>query len=250
MKRTVINSSVVKKHSKFKRLFINRNFISIVLIILSAIICMAASNYALYMKSENLKLATTIIITPQDSIRILNDSITKLRGQLSDEIHAYMIKVYPHTKMQSDTITNICLAENFDIPLLLSQAHLESQFGRRTGGTNSCFGVISKRFNDVNESIPNYVKIMKKSYVKNRSVEACIQHNFNVEGSLKYRYASNPIYGQTIGRIRSNIIRSTSITDYVEQINDLQQQIDSIQMRINIQEIPDYDPIEKDTANS
>lgn len=256
MKR-IVNPYAVKKRSNFRKIFNQKLILSILLIISSIIGITSAANYQApaiskipkFDKITNTPHHQNIILTPVDSIQILNDSIDSLQKRLVNEIHNYMVKVYPNTQMSAELITDICLTKNFDIPLLLSQAHLESHFGKRTGKTNSCFGVVKKRYSHVNESIDDYVTLMQRSYVRHRSVEACIRNNFNVEGSTKYRYAGNPVYGQTIHKIRSKIIRSTSITHYVNQINDLQEQIEEIRSRQTVEPIYDIDgPHKEDTT--
>lgn len=165
---------------------------------------------------------------PVDSIAIYQDSIDYLKSCLTAEVSAYMRKVYPKTKMSPDHIVNICTERNFDIPLLLSQARQESVFGKHTGGTNSCFGVVKKRYRHVDESVTGYVDLMKRRYVRTRTAEQCIRSGFRVEGSRSAKYAEDPRYAQTISSIRTNIIRTTGIPAYQDAIRHMQARLDSL----------------------
>lgn len=163
-----------------------------------------------------------------DSIHMYQDSIVTVKTLLTDEVARYMRSVYPKTKMSPDYIVELCVDRDFDIPLLLSQAHQESHFGKRTGGTNSCFGVVNKRYSHVDESVLGYVDLMQRRYVRTRTPEQCIKSGFRVEGSRTAKYASDPSYPQTIGRIRSNIIRKTEISRFHNRLRELQFGLDSL----------------------
>lgn len=161
----------------------------------------------------------------KDTINYM-DSIDSLRKQLIFSVDSYMRNFYPKTKLSSEHIVDMCIKHDFDIPLLLSQALQESCFGKVTRG-NSVFGVQKRRYSHVNESVDDYIRLMKKSYVRNRTPEECIAMNFNVEGSRKYRYAGDSNYGRTIKRHRTRIIRDTEIKDLHEKIMEYQDRLDS-----------------------
>ena len=130
----------------------------------------------------------------------------------------------------------MCIKHNFDIPLLLAQAQIESRFGKHVR-KNSVFGVISRSYTHVNNSVEDYIKIMKKSYVRTRTPEQCIAQNFNVEGSKKYRYAGSPSYGKTIGKIRTNIINSTNILELHNSVMALQNKLADLHLKRQKDEI-------------
>ena len=222
MKRQINHYSISKKN-RFISLLTSKASI----FLLSCFICILSivANPIDNKYQYALKAAPNEIISNSnniDSIAVYTDSIAVLKTQLTHEVHNYMVSVYPKTKMSATHITNLCLDKNFDIPLLLSQAQLESHFGKLTGGTNSCFGVAYRSYNHVDESVNDYIRIMQKSYVKKRTPEACINSGFKVEGSKTLKYAADPNYGQTIKRIRTNIIKKTNIIKYAKQINELE----------------------------
>lgn len=169
-----------------------------------------------------------------------------LQNELIIEVEKYMRKYNPNTKLSAENIVNLCLQYQFDIPLLLSQAQLETHFGRSAGKRNSVFGVISRKYTHVDESVEDYIKIMKKSYVKTRTPEECIAANFYVEGSRKYKYAGSSTYGKTIGKIRTNIIKNTSIQDLYRQI----EQVNQLAYEYQVETLNYIDTVNKTPADS
>lgn len=145
-----------------------------------------------------------------DSIQILNDSIFNVKSKLYKEVEDYIKKCSPKSKMSGKLIADLCLEYDFDIPLLLSQAQTETNFGIGNS-RNSVFGIYNKRYAHPNDAVLDYIKLMQKSYIKNRSVEKALNMGMNVEGSSKYRYAEDPNYCTKIKKVRSSIIRGTEI---------------------------------------
>lgn len=146
----------------------------------------------------------------QDSIQILNDSIFNVKSKLYKEVDDYIKKCSPKSRMSGKLIADLCLEYDFDIPMLLAQAQAETNFGignRR----NSVFGIYNKSYAHPNDAVIDYIKLMQKSYIKNRSVDKALAMGMNVEGSSKYRYAGDPNYCTKIKAIRSRIIRGTEI---------------------------------------
>lgn len=169
-----------------------------------------------------------VVEQPVDSNAFYQESIDSIKEVLTNEVASYMYKVYPKTKMSPGYIVDICYEKDFDIPLLLSQARQESIFGKHTGGTNSCFGVINKKYRHVDESVAGYVDLMKRRYVRTRTPEQLISSGFQVEGSRTAKYAEDPNYSQTIGRIRSTIIRTTAIPSHQKLLRQYKERLDSL----------------------
>jgi hypothetical protein len=167
-----------------------------------------------------------------NQIQDYDNQIIQLKEDLTDEVYSYMYKHNNKMHMSPEHIVNECLSKDFDIPLLLSQAHQESTFGKYTKG-KSCFGVISRRYKTHNESVTDYINIMQTSYLINRTPEQLINSGFRMEKYPKYKYASDPNYSKTIARLRTNIIRKTNIVSLVDSINIITQKRDELKLKLN-----------------
>ena len=167
----------------------------------------------------------------KDSVNY-KDSIDSLRNSLILSVDSYMRSVYPKTKLSSENIVDLCIKYDFDIPLLLAQAQQESCFGKAVRH-NSVFGVLSGRYSHVNESVEDYILLMRKSYVRTRTPEQCIAAKFYVEGSKKYKYAGDPNYAKTINKHRTNIIKTTPIQKLHKQLRNYWDKYDSIKLEQN-----------------
>lgn len=180
------------------------------------------------------------VITPEEMFKNqieleltrYNDSIEYMKGALTNEVSNYIVNVHSNSTMNPRHIVEECLRTNFDIPLLLSQARLESQFGKRTGGTKSCFGVVSRRYKTCDESVTDYISIMQRYYVITRTPEQLIASGFSMEKSKKYKYASDPNYSKTISKLRTNIIKSTDIVPIYNSIQIMENQRDSLLIKL------------------
>lgn len=205
--------------------------ISIITFILSLFIislCLSASATTNYTKIDVEKTFELHEKRNKEKIIIsLYDSINNTTELLIEEVDDYMRGVNPRTKMSADFIVEQCLYNDFDIPLLLSQAHHETHFGKRTR-SNSCFGIIRRRYKSVNASVPDYIKLIQTRYIINRTVDECLDAGFNVEGK-KITYATNPKYAQTIKDTRSIIIKRTDINKYVDKIQKFNNSITKLE---------------------
>lgn len=239
-----------KNYSLRKKLFkkfINatKHYIIIfaVLIVSGLCIVQKVSYNAMAQGPENIAYATTIKSNLaerslqtrlEQQLSLFNDSIENTRMDLVESVYGYMSQYSKNPKMSAEHIVNECLRTNFDIPLLLSQARLESVFGSRTGGTKSCFGVISRRYSTYDESVTDYIKIMQKSYLKRSTPEQLIARGFYVEGSRKYKYASDPSYSKTINSFRTNIIKRTDIVPLYSTLVALMSKRDSVKEELSV----------------
>ena len=156
-------------------------------------------------------------------ITTYQDSINTVKRNLINEVDAYMNRISRNNRMSAAHIVNKCLEREFDISLLLSQAHLESHFGTYTRG-NSCFGIKGKRYGSTNESVNDYIRLIQEKYMITRTPEQLIANNFNIEGSSRYRYATAG-YGSKIRVIRRNIINKTKIHQLFCNIKDMKVQL-------------------------
>lgn len=224
-----LNVQRSNKFKFFKNLFLFSSILIILLIGCYTAFCSKAIPLATDETSTLANLATPYEETYMSTMK--NDyekQLDSLQNELITEVETYIKSKNPNTKLSASNIVNLCIEYDFDIPLLLSQAQVETAFGKTSKKSNSVFGVYNKKFEHPDHSVLNYIQLMKKSYVRTRTPEQCIAAGFYVEGSKKYKYASNPKYSQTIKMVRSTIIRTTSIQDIHKQIRELQEKISSL----------------------
>jgi hypothetical protein len=167
--------------------------------------------YGLCLDTSHLKNVDVITTkTINDSILFYTDSILNIKELLVNEIEKYMAQNSRRPKLSAEYIVSVCEDKGFDICLLLSQAQQESSFGYRMRG-NSCFGVISKKYKNTDRAIDDYVRIMQKHYIIDRTPEELISSNFRMEKNKKAKYAGDSAYGKRIEQIRNGIIKKTNI---------------------------------------
>lgn len=155
-----------------------------------------------------------------DNIKELRDSIVYVKSSLIKEVNRYIQKNFPGSPLSPKHIVNLCEKKKFDITLLMSQTHIETAFGLKTNGTNSCFGVVSKSFSNPNNSVDQYIELMQSYYVKNRTTEELFASNFKrVDGN--YHYAEDPEYTVKIKNTRDKIIANTNISELFSQLISL-----------------------------
>lgn len=112
-----------------------------------------------------------------------------------------------------------CFKYDFDIPLLCAQAHWESHFGadpaaKRCQKTKSMFSVglydSGKNlfsYDTFEDSIPHYIKLMKKDYLRNgKTAEQLLRDRHFVNFDNK-RYASNPNYEKDLRNTRNKYLK-------------------------------------------
>ena len=113
-----------------------------------------------------------------------------------------------------EAMIKACNQTNFDLPLLIAQAHLESCFGLtpRARRTNSVFSVGSydsgknaATYASQDACILPYINLMKNNYLKDRSVDDLLKPGAFVNGE-NMRYASDKSYENKVKSIRNRII--------------------------------------------
>ena len=125
-------------------------------------------------------------------------------------------KTLNDTKLKPETLVRCAMKYNFDLPFLMAVAHQESCFGTgpRSRRTNSVFSVGSYddgrnvvNYSDPNESVEDYIKLLKKDYLVNgKTLTDLLKPNsfINFDGK---RYAQDKEYEQKINNIRNRIIK-------------------------------------------
>ena len=156
--------------------------------------------------TENLYLADSVV----DSLCIYKDSAEYIRQNLITEVGYYISRYAPRSKMSAEYIVDACLDKEFDITLLMAQGHLETHFATR--GSNNCFGIGNrKRYKHPNESVDDYLDLMKRKYVINRTTEQLLASNVRMENSKSSYYSSQSSYGAKVKKIRDDIKQNTNI---------------------------------------
>lgn len=152
----------------------------------------------------------------------IENQIKKTRQEQVNAIADYMNKAinaqqkYKNpTGLTPEYILSCAQEYNYDIPLLLAQAHQESCFGitPRAQKTNSVFSVGSwdngmnrNTYATQNESVPEYIELMQNDYLSGKSIDDVLKSgNFvNYNG---HRYARDPQYESKIRYLRNKIIK-------------------------------------------
>ena len=154
-----------------------------------------------------------------DSLQIYMDSVEQIKTNLIYEVNDYIVSVAPRSRMSAEHIVNQCLEHDFDITLLLSQGHLETHFA--TCGSNNCFGLSKKRYSHPDYSVHDYIDLMKRKYIINRTTEQLLASNVHQENNRKALYSSSSTYGIKVSKIRNDIIKNTNIQDLFENIKEM-----------------------------
>lgn len=117
-------------------------------------------------------------------------------------------------QLSPEKIVDICDENNFDLPLLLAQAHLESCFGmtNRARRTNSVWSVGSYdngknvcTYPNQNSSILPYINLMKNNYLADKTIDELLTPG-NFVNTKGQRYASDKNYENKVKNLRNKIL--------------------------------------------
>lgn len=146
------------------------------------------------------------------------DSLKNEQIEAIKECFNYYVKLQgkdpSSVKLSPEKMVNVCYENDFDLPLMLAQAKVESLFGlgARCQRTNSVWSIGSYDngknaavYADVNDSIEPYVRVMKNDYLNGKSVADILQAGKFVN-KLGKRYASDKNYENTVRQVRNAII--------------------------------------------
>ena len=151
--------------------------------------------------------------------RFKQDSITNTKINACNE---YMLKALNNqgfnqdsTKLTAEAMVKESEKHNFDLPLLMAAAHLESCFGAtpRAQKTNSVFSVGSYdngknvvKYNHPNDSIEGYISLLNNDYLINgKTINDLLKPGAFVNKN-GHRFASDKNYEKNINYIRNKII--------------------------------------------
>lgn len=164
--------------------------------------------------NDSLRIADSLEAVRVDSIR--TEKISAVRDFMHKSVKNQGFRIENLT-LTPEAIVASCENENFDIPLVMAAAKLESCFGlsKRAKKTNSVFAVgcydNGKNFSfydTQDESIVPYIQLLKEKYLgESKTVSDILKPGcfVSLDG---YRYASDLNYERQISSIRNYIIKS------------------------------------------
>lgn len=161
-----------------------------------------------------------------DSTYIIIDS---LKASLYNEVSQY-IKTYHKTcpDIIPESIIKYGLMHNIDICFMMSQAKIETVFGKagigRATSKKSIFGVMSKKYKTYDDAISHYVNVLNKYYLSETRTEQDLLQKFTTKTGV--RYAANPNYEKDLRSTYKNICNTTLIKELQDQILFLMNQLD------------------------
>jgi beta-N-acetylglucosaminidase len=149
-----------------------------------------------------------------DTYEIQHDS---LRLELISEVDSLIKINAPSSGLNADELVDASINYNIDLIFMLAQAKLESNFG--TSGmaakSNSVWNIYAYdsssysevlKYDNPNESIHTYAKILKLDYLSDSVKEVDLLNSFVNKDGL--RYASNELYEDTLSRIYYRYLNS------------------------------------------
>ena len=158
----------------------------------------------------------------QLGIEMQDNKTDSLMQQKIDAVREYMVTALKNRNVSEDNlklspekIVQACENNNFDIPLLLAQAHLESCFGitNRAQKTNSVWSVGSYdngknvcTYASQDDSIVPYIKLMNNNYLNGKSVDDILTPGQFIDKNGN-RYAQDPKYETKVKSIRNKILQ-------------------------------------------
>ena len=140
------------------------------------------------------------------------------RNQLAIEVNNYITSVAPKANIDPYLMVDLCSEYGVDLRFVLAQGHVESHFATKGTAvrTLSIFNVgaydghsASRQkhngfgFENPNDSIEPYLKLITNEYMVNGKTESDLMKNY-VNG-LGKRYASNPKYESMLRSVYTRI---------------------------------------------
>lgn len=167
-----------------------------------------------------------------DSINVYDVKLDSIQNRLINEVDNYIQTYSKNSKMSGENIVIKCIENDYDIPLLMAQAHQETHFGEGNK-RNNVFGIVGKRYSHPDKAVDDYISLMKRKYIINRTPEQLIKSGFRLEKG-KGKYAADTSYGAVIGKIRNNIIKNTEIFTLYNEYKSLINSRNILQAQLNM----------------
>ena len=145
--------------------------------------------------------------------QLIKDSI---KNELIDEVGNYIFKNYPKThKDVPMLIVENGLEHDSDILFMMAQTQQETGYGTlgagRESSRRSLFGVAVRKYNNYENAVVDYIRLLKKSYLTNGRTEQHLMKRYVT--SRGGRYAGDPNYEATLRKTYLNISKQTKIKE-------------------------------------
>lgn len=186
------------------------------------VICIISDNNA---KTEQRKEA---VIREQTILRMEH-----IKTQIVDEIYYYLYSVAPTCEVDADILFDMCNKYNVDVRFAMAQAQVESHYATKGTAkkTKSMFNVgaydghSAKRqirngfgFNNVNDSIEPYLRLITTEYLINGKTINDLLHNY--VNYRNKRYASNTRYEKMLKNVYNRINNATNLDALIVEYNE------------------------------
>lgn len=145
--------------------------------------------------------------------QLIKDSI---KNELIDEVGNYIFKNYPKThKDVPMLIVENGLEHDIDILFMMAQTQQETGYGTlgagRESSRRSLFGVAVRKYDNYENAVVDYIRLLKKSYLTNGRTEQHLMKKYVT--SRGGRYAGDPNYEATLRKTYLNISKQTKIKE-------------------------------------
>lgn len=198
-----------------------------IIILLTVFIVIAV---LVYNKVSAVEVKNEPIIIESQSI----SNLDSVRNEIVIEIDNYISKVSPKSKIDAETLFNLCDNYNIDVRFVMAQGQIESHYA--TAGTaaktNSIFNVgaydghSAERqrkngfgYSNPNESIEPYLILLRNYYLVNGKSEHDLMNNYvNRRGK---RYASDIYYEKSLKTVYNRINRTTNLDILLKEYNEV-----------------------------
>lgn len=168
----------------------------------------------------------------KSSEEIENSIMTQLPANFDEKVEAVKEYIkyalnnqkykYDDLKLSPEALVLAAYENDFDLPMMLAQAHQESCFGMtpRARRTNSVFSVglydsgkNACTYDTQDDSIQSYIDLLKNDYMLDGKSELDLLKPKAFVNYRGHRYAQDPNYEKYINNIRNRIIRMFPILE-------------------------------------
>ena len=180
--------------------------------------------------------ASIITVQKSEEDLYIESFHTRFKTMLIKEVHEYIIRMAPESKISPEHLVSKCLEYETDIVFVLSQGLLESHFGTKGKAaiTNSVWNVgtyddgqILYTYETPDESLEPYLRLLKDKYlinitVKGDTIYKDLHHLVEDRGYINYRgqrFASARGYEDGLRKLMIKIDMETSISFYQDMIS-------------------------------
>ena len=186
--------------------------------------------------------ASAQVYQPTEEEIYVDELRTKMNRELVEEVHTYITKLAPNSRLTPQNVVDKCLEYDTDIIFVLSQALLESHFGTKgkAAETNSVWNVgtydngqILYRYQHPDLSLEPYLILVNEKYLievttKGDTIFKDLYHLVQDRGYTNYdgrRFASARGYENGMRKLMVRIDMETSISFYQDILKLSDQEI-------------------------